>query len=330
MKFNSADFPVEKQPIYASEAGVAYDEPLPHLEETWNHLAEYYTAKAVESNSKLFKESEFYRLLAQARVENETALTAINLTQQGILRPYKIKWFPPQPLSIRPFIVSELRRLLQKRAAELLANMEDEQDVYRQILEIRQEVQFEDGIIKIYTEDGHFVEFGRIPPRSDDRPSFLSCKIACGGFSLRGCRPVTGQGGLNVYDEINEQYVAKTMVQKYHRKDVMIEITTDESQEAHPLCLAVLSELRGGTPLRALHERIVTGLSRCLLDSLLGSLESEEAVRIVETDGPKCCDGRSAVFFAMTDGHVYRVERTADSFRIYVDGQAVRFKNAPC
>lgn len=320
MKFTSSDFFVGRTPLYASENGIVYDDPILKSEEVWNNLMEYYENKEFESNTEMRQEAEFYRALARCRVENETGITCMQLVSQNVLRLYKTTESSREYVNIKPYIIENLRRYLDYRRRELIENIQNEKKVYDIIKTSSSDIRLEDRKIRIYHSCVDFVEFSELKGEPVYRSKGITCKLVYKGLVFVCSQRKTC---TDPYNDATECFVEKSLIQCFSREHVKIEITNEETEGKNIVCDIIISELKRGKSLSDLYTKIIFGLSRYLLDCLLTPYKD---IQIVENSIEKAIDGRSEMFFVFADDDLFKIVRDKDSFDIYLDGEPITFK----
>ncbi|EOB12897.1 hypothetical protein NBO_332gi001, partial [Nosema bombycis CQ1] len=87
MKFNTANYPINRQILYGTEDEIVYEEEKCGLMETWDALSTKYmnnidqNAQGVLSN----------KLLKDVKIEVDTFLTTVGLLDKNILKSTQIK-----------------------------------------------------------------------------------------------------------------------------------------------------------------------------------------------------------------------------------------------
>ncbi|KAI4291946.1 hypothetical protein PAPHI01_1220 [Pancytospora philotis] len=322
MKIDASEYPVERAVILAGEEGCVHNAPLSSLEDVWNRLALESAARVETEHKDAVQENNFYKELACARVENETALETYRLVAQGIVAEYPAQSYKPKPACIKQFTLAEVRRIIKTRRDELMASMRDEQKVYEQAKSIKYNVKLVNGELRVYFDHEKYTSLTKAGAGSDRKPKGLSCTIVYRGIRLEGyaaCAPLSG------YEEAEELHREESLLQTFRRGETAIEIAQSVSENRNPLCLFVLAELKGGKPLARLFAEIIVRMSAFFLSSFLRGCEE---IRYVNAPGALLSDGRPAVFFAVPyEKCVYKVVRGPLGFNIYLNGHQISFKS---
>lgn len=322
MKLDSAEYPIDQTVIFADEDRCIYDTPIPKLEETWNRLVLYYAKKAEKTNWNAIQEGEFFKELALARVESETALTAHQLVAQNIIGEYPAYDYRGKSSQIKSRILEEIKEIIKKRRNELVKNIEDEKCIFDTVRNIRHAVKILDGKICALFSHDDYVDITRMQNNPEYSPKGLSCTIIYRDIVLEGylksaCTDNSGQ--------IEEYFYERSLLQSFQKYDTSIEIGQKISEECNPLCLEIIDAVKNGHTLVDLYKRIMIGLSKYVLSLFL---QGYEKVQYVNSVGPLLLDGYTAVFFVIIDdNYVYKVVRDARGFNIYINGYPINIKN---
>lgn len=306
MKLDASKFFVENKVLSASEQGVVYDLPRDKIQEAWDKLSARYIEKSREEHKSDILAEEFYRVLVQARVENETALETFELVNKGVITCYEATESKEQKFNIKRLIIGEVLKIFKRRVSELVDNIEREQATYSQMKTINANIKIVDGGLKVYTDPFNFISFEQVLENREKKIG-LHCTVRYRNLVYAG------------YFEAQTDKlfsISPSLLGVFKEGALEIETKPEPSEDAHPVCTAVVRELLAGRTIKEVLPNMMVLLSKFHMDELVG--DSEKTV--VKTGTPVMSDGLPSVFYAVTDSSVVKVVRSRDSFEIYRNG----------
>ncbi|ELA42376.1 uncharacterized protein VICG_00474 [Vittaforma corneae ATCC 50505] len=309
MKVNISDFFVENTIVSTTEQDVVYDLPRDKVQEVWDKLSVYYTEKSQEENRSEILVEDFYRLLAHAKVENETAVEAFGLVKRKVLSCYEASDAKEQKVNIKRVILGDVMNILKQRMSELLENIEKEKQIYSRLSMINADVKIVDGSLRVCTTPFSFVTLEQI---LDDKNEGLTCILKYKSREYKG-HCAYPKGKFCIVD-------IASLEGTFKRHNVEISIKNEFADSKHPICTAIIKELCKGTSIDLILNNVHVLLSRWHLDEVCKNTLRKF---IVQTDAKKLIDGFSSVFYVLTDVSVIKVSRSECDFSIRLNGVEV-------
>ncbi len=321
MKINLSDYISSRRPIYCSEDQLTYDDPLTKSEELWNKLSVYYEKKYLADNMDTLKESEFQHLINLCKVENDIAITTLGLIPRNVIKMYKTEESKEETVNIKLYILKQINEILLKRKIEFLENVQDEKKFYKRITDVFNDITYEDGIVKICYDNINYINYSEIINDQKYNLNGISCIIRFKGLEFVYGRKLECK---NEFERIKEYFFEKTIVQKYKKGYLDIEIVNHVINGENELCKALIQEIANGKQIDDLFSILIIGICRYVLNKLL---QNYKIIKIIPGSTLIKEDGRPDIYFIRADNDIYKVSYTKDSFNIYLNGNIIKFES---
>lgn len=316
MKVNTSDFFVETRIIDANENEIIYDLPRQRIQETWDKLSAFYIEKSLEENKVEAIENEFYLDLANAKVENETAMTAFDLINKNIIKKYDCKESKELKSNAKRHILSELLHILTKGIEELKENIRDEEIFYQEAKEINSEIRIFEKSIQIVTNQLKYIDFEEYRKFKKEKSQIgLFCSIKMNGIELKG---------FHSCEEIFTILDCKSFEGTHLYKGIEVSIKNEYSEIRNEIITSFIQEIYYGKQVNELLSAIPVLFSRYFLNQLICNSSKK---LIVETSNEKRIDKLSSIFYCITDQSVLKIVRNDWDFKIFSNGKLIKIKN---
>lgn len=185
MKLDISKFLVENKILSTSELEIEYDLPKDKIEEIWNKLAVYYTEKSKKEFKSEILIEDFYKMLSQAKIENEIAMETFSLVKRNIINLYDSVEAKEPKFNIKRVIHNDIIAILKNRMEELKENIKNEKEVYQKIKKINLDIKIVDRQIRIYTSPFKFITYSQSVQSKEERA--LSCILKYKNIEFKGC-----------------------------------------------------------------------------------------------------------------------------------------------
>lgn len=314
MRINTSEFVVENKILAANENEVIYDMPRQRIEEAWDKLSVFYTEKSLEENKSEVIENEFYIDLINARVENETVMTAYDLIQKNVINRFECLEPKESKSNIKKHILNEVLSILNRGIEELKENIQDESSFYMEMKSINSEIIISDRSIKISTDLLKYIEyeeFCRLKENKDKNGLF--CSIKFNGIELKG---------FHSCERFQSVMDCSSFIGNYTFKGIEVSIKNEFSDIKNDVITSFIEELYCGKQVNEIISFVPVLFSRYFVFQL--TADSIKKV-IIETDTKKQIDGLSSTFYVLTDKFVLKVIR-GDDFKIFYNGELVKIQ----
>lgn len=307
MKLNTSDFFVENKVLAASEQGVVYDLPRDRIQEVWDKLAIHYAEKSKSDYRSEMLTEDFFRLLGQARAENETALETFQLLSSGVLACYDATESKEQRFNIKRVVIDEVLKILRCRRVELRENIERERSTYDKLKDLDANIRIVDGVLRLYT-----TPFNSLP-----LDQVFNRKNCCGLLCTVKYRNRSYEGYFGYPPEKLSTVDFLTFEGTFRRGDTEVTIKNEFSESTHQICTTIVRELLSGREMKSILPVLPVLLSRFHTNEMT---QGSQKKQVIQVGASRLIDGLSPVFYVLTDDSVVKVVRSGDGFEIYQNG----------
>jgi len=307
MKLTTPNFFVENNVVTASEQGVVYDLPRDRIQEVWDKLALYYAEKSKSDYKSEILTEDFYRLLGQAKAENETALETFELVNRGVLGCYEATEAKEQRFNIKRVVISEVLKIIRARLKELHDNIERERVTYNKLKNVDGSIRIVNGELRIYTGPFSFVPADQVLSR--EKCTGLHCTVKYSSMCYEGYFGYPPEKLLSVD--------LSAFKGTFRSGNVEITIKNEFSESAHQVCTEVIKMLLDGKKMKSILQQVPVFLSQFHVEEMTRDSQTRH---VVEVGADKLADNRTGVFYVLTGDSVIKVMRSSDSFAIFQNG----------